>query len=84
MNTILKVTLAITLFASTMLADGQMGSGGCNGENCPPPPPPCTENCSGRPEIQGDDDGVIGESKDETVTPADIMRELAEYYFLGF
>ena len=46
----LKVTLMFALLGSTMMADdGQMGSGG---RSCPPegcPPPPCTENCGGRP-----------------------------------
>ncbi len=45
MKTMLKLALMIALFGSTVMADGDMGSGGYQ---CPPTgcvPPPCTVNC---------------------------------------
>jgi hypothetical protein len=66
MTNFLKIALAVTLFVGTTMADGQMGSGGCN-ENCPPPP--CTENC-GRP--TGDGDTTLFET---------IVKGFAKLYF---
>lgn len=72
MKNLLTTTLAIALFAGATLADGQMGSGGCNGDNCPPPPPPCTENCNRA--IEGDADGEPILTK--------VVKGIARYYFL--
>ncbi len=74
MLNIFKIVLAVTLFAGTLLADGQMGSGGrgeCTGENCPPP---CTENC-GRP-IEADIDS-------EPIT-IKIVAAIGKLYFMRF
>lgn len=62
MKKTINLLLAITLFCSVALADGNQGSGTrneCTPETCPPPPP-CTENC-GNSMIQfgGENDGVI-------------------------
>lgn len=72
MTNFLKVALAVTLFTGTMMADGQMGSGGrtCT-ENCPPPP--CTENC-GRPISDGGEITLV-----ET-----IVKGFAKFYFTRF
>lgn len=51
MNNFLKTALAVALFAGTLMADGQMGSGGRNCPGAEGCPPPCTENC-GRPESE--------------------------------
>jgi hypothetical protein len=71
MKHMLKITLSIAFFAGTILADGQMGSGGCNGENCPPPPPPCTENCNRPIEADGDGGSLIDK----------IVKEIVAIYF---
>jgi|CXWL01.1.fsa_nt_gi hypothetical protein len=44
MKTTLKLALALSLFCSVALGDGNQGSGN---RDCPPEgcPPPCTENC---------------------------------------
>jgi hypothetical protein len=44
MKTTIKILLALSLFCSVALGDGNQGSGN---RNCPPEgcPPPCTENC---------------------------------------
>ncbi len=49
MKTKLNIFFAVVLFCSTTFA-GDVGNGGAQGctQNCPPPP--CTENCGGRPE----------------------------------
>jgi len=78
MKTMLKVTLMIALLGTSVLADGQMGTGGregCTGENCPPPPP-CTENCGGFTMEE-----QIADSTDIVV---DVARELVEEYFFTF
>jgi hypothetical protein len=74
MLNILKIALAVTLFTGTLMAEGQMGSGGrgeCTGETCPPP---CTENC-GRP-IEADTDS-------EPITIR-IVKAIGELYFVRF
>lgn len=81
MKMMLKVTLIIALLGSTVLADGQMGSGGregCTGENCPPPPP-CTENCGGFTMPQ--DDELTADSTDIVL---EMTRKFVEEYFSTF
>ena len=80
MKTMLKVTLMIALLGTTVLADGQMGTGGregCTAENCPPPPP-CTVNCGGLTM------GLEEEITDSTDIVVEIARELVEEYFFTF
>jgi hypothetical protein len=74
MKTMLKVMLMIAFLGSSVLADGQMGGGGCN-ENCPPPPPPCTENC-GRPSQLDEKTSTRGTSY--------IVLTLVRRYFFRF
>ncbi len=73
MKNTLKLTLMMALFAGSLFADGQIGTGG---RNCPPEgcPPPCTENC-GRPSPAEDP------VKDLTVK---MVRGITRFYFLGF
>jgi hypothetical protein len=72
MSNILKIALAVTLFTGTLMAEGQMGSGGrgeCTGETCPPP---CTENCD-RP-IEADTEPIT----------IKIVKAIGELYFVRF
>lgn len=68
----IKVVLMVVLLAGTLMADGQMGSGGrgeCT-ENCPPPP--CTENC-GRP-IEAESDPFA----------VKLVKTITKLYFVRF
>jgi len=76
MKNTIKITLMFVLLGSSVLADGNMGSGGREGctVNCPPP---CTESC-GRPESEE----TLGVSKDgRTISTLQIARNLAKLYF---
>lgn len=79
MNTMLKVTLTIAMFGSTILADGQMGSGGRAGCEVNCPPPPCTENC-GRA-VQEDD---VKLTKGSSHLVSDVILALVKQYFFKF
>ena len=80
----LKLTLMIALFGSTVMADGDMGTGGyqCPPEGCQPPP--CTVDCGGAAMQSGDteSDGVTTEQDGHSLES--IAIDLVERSYLLF
>lgn len=70
MTNFIKVAMTVALFTGSLMADGQMGSGGRNCPGAEGCPPPCTENC-GRPAIE------------EGIT-VKIVKGIASLYFSRF
>lgn len=64
MKTLIKLTLAVCLFGSVALADGDTPGGNyqCPPEGCPPPP--CTLNCG---------NAMMSDDTDTAVDPTDAL-----------
>ena len=64
----LKLTLMIALLGSTVMADGEMGSGGITG---------CTTNCPPQSGLT-----ITQEDTDFSVETTDVVIEIVEQYLL--